>query len=150
MRAAESGDKVRIHFTGRYGDGTLIASSQDEKPLEFTIGRREVMPGLDELVRGMRLGERRSADLPPHLAHGSRREDLLLAVELERFPSHVDPYAGQELVMRRNGKAPTTVRVIATTGDTVVIDTNHPLAGKDLQIEVQLLDIVEDSSEIVF
>lgn len=148
MRAAEIGDRVRIHFTGRLRDGTVVASSYRDEPVEFTLGRHEVMPGLDDLVQGMVLGERRTADLPPHLAHGRHRNDLLLAVELDRFPSHVDPYAGQELVMKREGKSPTTVRVIATTGDMVVVDTNHPLAGKDLSIEVELLDFVEESTVV--
>jgi FKBP-type peptidyl-prolyl cis-trans isomerase 2 len=148
MRAADVGDKVRIHFTGRLGDGTVVESSDDEHPLEFTLGRREVMSGLEELVRGMRSGEKRQARIPPDRAHGKHRNDLLLAVERERFPSHVDPYTGQQLWMRREGRAAEIVRVVATTGDMVLLDTNHPLAGKELMVEVQLLDIVDAGSGI--
>lgn len=142
MRAAEFGDRVRVHFTGKLKDGTVVASSQDEAPVEFTIGNGEVMRGLEDLVQGMRRGERRSAHLSADLAHGRHRNDLLLAVERERFPRHVDPYTGQELVMRRQG-AEMVVRVVATTADVVLLDTNHPLAGKELNIDVELLDIVD-------
>lgn len=149
MRAADIGDRVRIHFIGRLGDGTVVASSWDDAPLEFTLGSREVMRGLEDLVCGMRSGETRTAHLPPDLAHGKHRNDLMLAVESERFPSHIDPYTGQELRMRRQGMAPTVVRVVATTGDMVLLDTNHPLAGKDLDVEVELLDIVDQQTEAV-
>lgn len=148
MRAAEIGDRVRIHFTGRLRDGTVVATSHETEPIEFTVGMHEVMPGLDDLVQGMRQGEKRSADLSPDLAHGRHRNDLMLAVELDRFPSHVDPYRGQELMMRREGRPATTVRVVATTANMVVVDTNHPLAGKPLLIDVELLDIMEEDSRI--
>jgi peptidylprolyl isomerase len=146
MRTADIGDRVRIHFTGRLKDGTVVGCSLDEEPLEFTLGDREVLRGLEDLVVGMRAGERRSAVLPPDLAHGRHTNDKLLMVERERFPSHVDPYTGQKLKMRRAGKQATVVRVVATTADNVLLDTNHPLAGKDLEVEVELLDIIEEHS----
>lgn len=149
MRVATTGDRVRIHFTGKLRDGTVVGSSRENEPLEFTLGRREVMQGLENLVNGMRSGEVRTAFLPADLAHGKHRNDLLLAVERERFPSHVDPYTGQQLKMKRQGRAPAIVRVVATTGDMVLLDTNHPLAGKDLDVEVELLDIVEHENGAV-
>lgn len=148
MRPAEVGDRVRIHFTGKLSDGTLVARSNEEAPIEFTLGSGEVMPGLDDLVQGMRLGEQRSAYLPADLAHGRHRNDRLLAVERERFPKHIDPYTGLELMMTRGGRQ-VLVRVVATTADMVLVDTNHPLAGKELTVEVELLEIVEQASEVV-
>jgi peptidylprolyl isomerase len=151
MRAAHVGDTVRVHFTGRLLDGTVVASSREEsdQPLEFTLGRNEVMPGLEEAVEGMLSGEVRSAFVPADRAHGRHRPDLLLAVERERFPTHVDPYDGQQLKMTREGREPQLVTVLATTADLVLLDTNHPLAGKDLTVEVELLEIIPDESEVV-
>jgi peptidylprolyl isomerase len=148
MRVAQAGDRVRVHFTGRLRDGTVVESSRDEGPIEFTLGRREVMSGLEDLVTGMRSGEVRSGRIPPDRAHGNHRNDLLLAVERERFPRHIDPYTGQQLQMKRNGRGPELVRVVATTGDMVLLDTNHPLAGKEIVVEVELLDIIESPTEI--
>lgn len=148
MRTADVGDRVRVHFTGKLADGTVVEVSGEEDPLEFTLGRREVMTGLEELVRGMRSGEKRWGRIPPDRAHGRHRNDLLLAVERERFPSHVDPYTGQQLWMRREGRPEAIVRVVATTGDMVLLDTNHPLAGRELHVEVELVDILEAGSEI--
>jgi peptidylprolyl isomerase len=148
MRAARIGDRVRVHFTGRLGDGTVVESSRGESPLEFTLGRNEVMSGLEDLVRGMRSGEIREETVPPDRAHGRHRNDLLLAVERERFPRHVDPYTGQQLSMKREGREAEIVLVVATTGDMVLLDTNHPLAGKELTLEVELLDIVGVDSEV--
>lgn len=150
MRVAKPGDRVRVHFVGKLHDGTVVESSREDSPLEFTLGRREVMTGLEELVQGMRSGERRQGLIPPDRAHGRHRTDLLLAVERERFPRHVDPYAGQQLQMKREGRPVEIVRVVATTGDMVLIDTNHPLAGKELMVEVELIDIVEERSEVAF
>lgn len=148
MRRARMGDRVKIHFTGMLSDGTLVESTRGSEPVEFTIGEREVMRGLEELVRGMHSGEVRSALIPPDQAHGKHRSDLLLAVERERFPRHIDPYAGQELWMRRGGGPQRLVKVVETTGDMVLLDTNHPLAGKELTVEVELLDIQEQASEV--
>ena len=83
MRVASTGDRVRIHFTGKLRDGTVVGSSREDEPLEFTLGRREVMRGLEDLVKGMRSGEVRTAFLPADLAHGRHRNDLLLAVETD-------------------------------------------------------------------
>ncbi|MEX2570268.1 MAG: FKBP-type peptidyl-prolyl cis-trans isomerase [Gemmatimonadota bacterium] len=148
MREAQIGDRVKVHFTGKLRDGTLVDSSREREPLEFTIGEREVMRGLEELVRGMKSGEVRSARIPPDQAHGKHRNDLLLAVERERFPSHVDPYTGQQLRMKRNELPFKIVTVVATTGDMVLLDTNHPLAGKELLMEVELLEVQEEASEV--
>lgn len=148
MKVAETGDRVRVHFTGWLRDGTIVESSRDEEPLEFTLGEQEVMKGLEDLVRGMKSGETRRALIPPERAHGQHRNDLLLAVERERFPRHIDPYTGQQLRMKREGRPAEIVRVIATTGDMVLLDRNHPLAGKALSVEVELLDIVGRCSEV--
>jgi len=148
MKVANVGDRVRVHLIEKLGDGTVVESSRGEGPLEFTLGQSEVMSGLEELVRGMRSGETREARIPPDQAHGRRREDLLLAVECDRFPMHIDPYAGQQLRMKREGRPAEVVRVIATTGDMVLLDTNHPLAGQELVVEVELLDIIEERSEL--
>lgn len=148
MRAARAGDRVRIHFTESLIDGTVVESSRGQDPLEFIIGEQEVIPGLEELVEGMRSGEVRRAKLPPDRAHGKHRNDLMLAVERERFPSHVDPYTGQRLHMKRGEQPRRIVTVVATTGDMVLLDTNHPLAGKDLVVEVELLEIQSATSGV--
>ncbi|MEX2583619.1 MAG: FKBP-type peptidyl-prolyl cis-trans isomerase [Gemmatimonadota bacterium] len=148
MREAQMGDRVRVHFTGKLRDGTVVETSRENDPLEFTIGDREVMRGLEELVRGMRSGDVRSGRIEADQAHGAHRNDLLLAVERERFPRHVDPYTGQQLTMKRGGGPAKLVRVVATTADMVLLDTNHPLAGQDLLVEVELLEIQEEASEV--
>ena len=148
MREARIGDTVRVHFTGKSTDGTVCESSHGSDPIEFKLGNSEVMKGLEDMVRGMRSGERREGKIPPHLAHGKHRDDLLLAVERERFPRHIDPYTGLHLQMTREGKGPAVVVVVATTGDMVLLDTNHPLAGKALMVEVELVYIVGVHSEV--
>ncbi len=148
MRVAQTGDRVRVHFTGKLRDGTVVESSRSSEPLEFTLGEREVMKGLEDLVEGMKSGETRHGLIPPENAHGPHRNDLLLAVERERFPRHIDPYTGLELRMKRNDLAAELVKVVATTADMVLLDRNHPLAGKSLTVEVELLDIMERYSGV--
>lgn len=141
MEPAKVGDTVRIHYTGRLEDGTEFDSSRGREPLEFTLGQHQVIAGLEDAVEGMSPGETKTARVPAERAHGPHREDRLLAVERHRFPPHIQPQAGQALHMTRNGQPPAPVTVLVVSGEVVLVDTNHPLAGRDLTFELELLGI---------
>lgn len=143
MSEARVGDRVRVHYTGRLEDGTVFATSEEEggEPLEFTLGSGAVVPGLEDAIEGMREGERKSVWLPPALAYGAYREDEMLLVERRRLPAHILPEVGQKLQMKRQGRPAAIVTVSQVSEQSVVLDTNHPLAGREITYDVELLEI---------
>lgn len=141
MLMARSGSTVRVHYTGRLPDGTLLHSSRGGEPVRFTLGQGEVLPGLEEAVEGMSPGESKTVWMTPDQAYGPHRDDLVLTVNKERFPDHIDPEPGQRLRMRRQGEPTVIVTVVDVWGEDVLLDANHPLAGHDVTFELELLDI---------
>src|SRR5690606_18889377 len=139
---AAEGDTVRVHYTGMLPDGTILETSHGGEPLEFTLGRGEVIPGLEHAVTGMAPGERKSVWITPDQAYGPHQDDLLLMVDRSRFPDHIQPAPGQRLRMRREGVPPVMVTVVEVDDDEVILDANHPLAGRDLTFDVQLLEVI--------
>lgn len=138
---AQAGDTVRVHYTGTLGDGQVFDSSRGREPLEFTLGGGQVIPGFDEGVSGMSPGEARTVTIPSDQAYGQRSEDLLFVVPRAQFPEHLDPQPGQQLQMSQ-GDQVAIVTVVDVTEQGVILDANHPLAGKDLTFELELVEIV--------
>ena len=141
MHEASAGDTVRVHYTGMLPDGTVIESSEGGDPLQFTIGRGEVIPGIEHAVEGMSPGQSKSIWVTSDDAYGPHQDDLMLMVDRNRFPEHIHPEPGQRLRMRRQGVPPVMVTVVDVSDGDVLLDANHPLAGRDLTFELELVDI---------
>jgi peptidylprolyl isomerase len=141
MAEAKKGDSVKIHYTGQLDDGTVFDTSQDKDPLEFTLGEGKLIPGFEEAVEGMKVGEEKKAEIPADHAYGPRRDDLLLSVPKEQLPDGLDPEVGQHLQMNPGDGRTVVVEVKDVTDEEVILDANHPLAGKDLTFEIQVVDI---------
>jgi peptidylprolyl isomerase len=140
MQAANTGDTVRVHYTGRLEDGSVFDSSAGRDPLEFRLGGGEVIPGFEEAVTGMAPGEERRVTIPADEAYGPRREELVLVVSRAELPAELEPEVGQQLQMSQDGQD-FVVTISDVTEQDVVLDANHPLAGEDLTFELQLVDI---------
>ena len=140
-KRAGRGDTVRIHYTGTLDDGSVFDSSRGRRPLEFTVGSGQVIPGFDAAVTGMAPGEEKTVTIPAAQAYGDRREDHEMTVERAQLPDDIDPVVGDQLQMS-DGQNQFLVRVSATTKETVTLDANHPLAGKDLTFALELMEIV--------
>lgn len=140
-RQAQAGDTVRVHYTGRLADGTVFDSSAGREPLEFTLGAGAVIPGFDDGVTGMAVGDARTVEIPADQAYGAHREDLVLTLGRDRFPPGLDPAPGQQLQMQREGFAPLVVTVVEAGETEVTLDANHPLAGKALTFDLELVGI---------
>jgi peptidylprolyl isomerase len=142
MAQAKIGDTVKVHYTGKFGDGMVFDSSIDDEPLEFRIGERQVIPGFEEAVVGMNPGETKNVNIPVDKAYGPHRDDLVQVVDRKQLPTNLKPEIGQPL----EGRQPNGEIVVATVTDVtesrVTLDANHPLAGKSLTFEIQLIEIV--------
>ena len=140
MAQVQNGDTVRVHYTGTLDDGTVFDSSKGREPIEFTVGGGQVIAGFDEAVSGMTAGEAKKVTIPAVQAYGERRDELMLRVDRARFPDDVEPQVGQQFQMSQ-GEQEFVVNVAAVEGASVTLDANHPLAGKDLTFELELVDI---------
>lgn len=139
---AKNGDTVKVHYTGKLEDGTVFDSSEGREPLEFTVGEHEVIPGFEEAIVGMNQSESKTVKVPADAAYGPRIEEMVLKVERSRLPQDFEPQVGQQLQMRRSDGRTIIVTVNGVSESDVTLDANHPLAGKDLIFDIELVEIV--------
>jgi peptidylprolyl isomerase len=142
MAKAKNGDTVRVHYKGTFEDGKVFDSSHDSNPLEFTLGEQRVISGFEQAVEGMEEGETKSVTIPSQDAYGEYRKDLAISVERERIPQEITPEVGMILQVPTQQGVPVNVTVTEVGEETVTLDGNHPLAGKDLNFEIKLEEIV--------
>jgi peptidylprolyl isomerase len=141
MSQVKANDKVSVHYTGKLDDGTVFDSSADKEPLEFTIGAGQVIPGFENGVLGMTVGETKTIKLEPNDAYGDTRQDLIVSVKKEEIPSDIDVKVGQQLQINRPDGQAIPVLVAEVTDSEITLDANHPLAGKTLTFDIELLEI---------
>lgn len=142
MRQARTGDKVKIHYTGMLEDGTVFDTSRNREALEVTIGSGTVIRGLEDALVGMSVGETKELEIAPDDGFGQRREELVIQVKKEGFPANIDPEEGMTLKLKGPEDAEVPAVITEVSEDSVIIDANHPLAGKDLTFFIELADIV--------
>lgn len=141
MAAASKGDTVYIDYTGRLDDGSVFDSSEGKDPLEFVLGSGMVIPGFDAAVTGMEVGETQTTHIPAAEAYGARTDELLVTVPKDQLPPGMEVSAGDQLQVSDDEGRVQLVTVVEVGDDTMVIDANHPLAGKDLTFDITLVRI---------
>ena len=142
MTQVKAGDTVRIHYTGTLADGTVFDSSEGRDPLEFTQGSGQIIPGLDAAVPGLAPGETKTVEVPAAEAYGPRIPEAMQTVPRAQVPDDIPLDIGTALSMRAPDGRSFQVTVAEVTEEAVVLDANHPLAGKDLTFKVELVEIV--------
>lgn len=140
-RQAQAGDTVHIHYTGTLRDGSVFDSSEMREPLSFTLGSGQVIAGFDDGVTGMAVGEKKRIVIPAADAYGEVRDELRFAVPRNQIPPQLDLRVGQQLQMGQQNGDSMVVTVAELADDHVVLDANHPLAGKELTFELELVSI---------
>ncbi len=134
-RVAKDGDTVSINYTGKLEDNTVFDASKGRGPLKFKVGTEQIIPGMNNAVRGMKVGEKKTVSIPPTEAYGNRNEKLIFDIPLKQLPQGVKP--GSKL-MNPQGH-PVTVKEI--NGENAVLDANHFLAGKTLIFDIEMVSI---------
>jgi peptidylprolyl isomerase len=140
--AAKEGSTVKVHYTGKLDDGTVFDTSIERDPLEFTIGDGDVIPGFEQAVIGMTPGELKTVTIPAEEAYGPYDEELVIEVDRSKIPEDIEPEIGMQLQGTLESGAVIQYTVIAVSESTVTLDANHPLAGKDLTFDIELVDIL--------
>jgi peptidylprolyl isomerase len=143
MGQAKHGDTVMVHYRGKLQDGSVFDDSFDREPLQFTIGGGQVIPGFEEAVVGMNPGDSKTTAVPVEEGFGPYREDMVVVVGKSQF-AHLDeePTVGERVPIPQPNGPPIEVTVANVTESEVTVDANHPLAGEDLTIDIELIDIV--------
>lgn len=140
MSQASSGQTVRVHYTGTFDDGTEFDSSRGREPLEVTLGAGQVIPGFDQALQGMSVGESKQVHLPPEEAYGPHQPELVQQVERSQIPAEIELAVGVQL--QAQGPDRTYLLVVTELDDeSVTLDGNHPLAGKSLNFDLELVAI---------
>ncbi|MDZ7898570.1 MAG: peptidylprolyl isomerase [Arcicella sp.] len=142
MAQAKAGDKISVHYTGKLTDGTLFDSSTGREPLEFEIGSGMVIKGFDEGVTGMSVGEKKTVHIPAAEAYGDVNPEHTAVFNKAEIPSDIPYEVGMQLNMHQDGTGQVMpVTVVEVTDLTITLDANHPLAGKDLIFDLELVSI---------
>lgn len=142
MKQAANGDTVRVHYTGTFSDGSQFDSSAGRDPLEVTIGTGQVISGFENALVGMAEGDAKSVTLEPEEAYGPADDRLVQVVERTRIPDDITLNVGGILQASDPTGNQMRLTVVAFDDDSVTLDANHPLAGKALTFELQLVSFV--------
>lgn len=142
MSKVKQGDMVQVHYTGRLEDGTQFDTSRDGEPLEVLVGAHQVIPGFEEALVGMEMGEKKTVTIPCDMAYGPHEDALMLHVPRVNFPLDITPQVGQLLELTDPSGQESAVAVVTYVGeDHVTLDANHPLAGEDLIFDLELISV---------
>ncbi|WP_422374379.1 FKBP-type peptidyl-prolyl cis-trans isomerase [Roseibium sp.] len=141
MTEAKAGDTVQLHYKGTLDDGSVFDSSEGREPLEFTVGSGQIIPGLDRAIPGMKVGDEKTVRIEPDDAYGPHNPAARQAVPRSNIPENVPLQIGMQLQAQTDNGQMMTVTVVEISDDEVVLDANHPLAGKVLIFEIQITGI---------
>jgi len=142
MALAKAGDTVQVHYTGRLDDGTVFDSSVGGEPIEFVLGAHHVIPGFEDGVTGMEVGETKTILIPSDQAYGPRMEEMVLTIPRDQVPPHITLELGEMLELSQPSGETIAVQITNLTDTIVTLDGNHPLAGADLTFDLQLANIL--------
>jgi peptidylprolyl isomerase len=140
MAKAQAGDKVSVHYTGKFDNGKVFDSSVERDPLLFVIGRGMLIEGFDRGVVGMDIGEKKTVNLTPDLAYGERNEELVIDIPINQFPDTMKPESGMMISIQQANGAVIPALITKVEAEKVTIDANHALAGKNLTFDLELIE----------
>ena len=141
MSQAKKGSKVKVHYTGTLNDNTVFDSSRDREPLEFTVGAGQMIEGFDAAVNGMKVGESKQVTIPSEKAYGPKLDEAMINVPKTQLPAGMTPEVGMQLEATQQDGRRQVLVVAEVKEDEVVLDANHPLAGKDLIFDIELMEV---------
>jgi peptidylprolyl isomerase len=145
MANAQKGDKVFVHYVGKLDDGSVFDSSINSNPLEFTIGDGSIIPGFEEAVIGLEEGQKKSFTVKSEDAYGPYYNERVIVINKSQLPPDLDPQIGDKLQGQQPDGSVVLFSVIDRNEDEITLDGNHPLAGKNLNFEIELVKIQQES-----
>lgn len=141
MSAVIAGSKVKIHYTGTFDGGEVFDSSREVEPLEFEVGAGQVIPGFDNAVIGMTVGETKQVRLLEEEAYGPYNQEMVFDADPTQFEEGLIPEIGQQFQTEMEDGTPLLLTVKSVDDGKVVLDANHPMAGKALNFDLEVVEI---------
>ena len=141
MNQVKSDDTVEVHYTGKLTDGQIFDSSLERKPLEVQLGQGQLIPGFENGLLNMKVNDKKTVNIPFSEAYGEVRKDLFQEIPKTDLPAEITPEKGMGLMAKNPDGSERQLRVAEVRKDSIIIDANHPLAGKDLVFDLELVDI---------
>jgi len=158
-KLVQKGDKIRVHYTGKFEDGTVFDSSEacmhhghdhegehhhhhNHDPLEVEVGAGYVIPGFDNALVGMKIGDKKTVTITPDEGYGHPMEQMIIKVKIDQFPAEPIPEVGMDLELSGQDGSVIPATITHIEGEDVTIDANHPLAGKTLIFDLSLVEIL--------
>jgi peptidylprolyl isomerase len=142
MQQVKTGDKVKVHYHGKLTSGETFDSSNGRPPLEFEVGSGMVIKGFDDGVTGMKVGDKKTINIPAESAYGEKNPDMLIEYPKSQFPENIELQIGTDLMMSSASGQQFQVKIADIKEDVVILDANHPLAGEELIFDIELVEIV--------
>jgi len=142
--SVKSGDTVRIDYTLVLDDRLVYYTTVESEPAVYTLGQEQLLPGFEDALMGMRVGEKKTITIAPEDAYGPYRRELVLTLNRSDLPEGSQPVVGQEILTESEGGSPIVLVITEVTETTVTLDANHPLSGHHLTFEIQLVGIEDD------
>ncbi|MGO4821705.1 MULTISPECIES: FKBP-type peptidyl-prolyl cis-trans isomerase [unclassified Flavobacterium] len=143
MTQVKENNTVKVHYTGKLADGQVFDTSEGKEPLAFTLGQGSLIPGFEKGLIDMKLNEKKTINIAKDDAYGDPREDLIIEVPKSELPQEMTPEVGMGLVSRTPEGQEMNLMVVEVREETVVLDGNHPLAGRDLIFDLEVVEITE-------
>ena len=140
-KSIKSGSQVRIDYTGKLESGEVFDTSVGKNPLVFVLGTGQIIPGLEKGLVGMKKGDKKTIPVMPEEAYGHPNPKLVQELPKGPLPPNMELKVGMVLLIRTPDGHPMPVKVKEIKENTVVLDFNHPLAGKKLFFEVDVLEV---------
>lgn len=142
MSVVASGNKIKLHYTGTFDNGEEFDSSRSGEPFEFEVGAGHVIPGFDNAVIGMAVGDSKKVRLEQQDAYGPYNAEMVFAVEPEQFRDGMKPEVGQQFQTNMDDGTPLLLTVKYVADDEIILDANHPMAGKVLNFDLEVIEIL--------
>ena len=142
MATVKQGDIVKVNYTGKLSDGTIFDSSIGRHPMQFTLGKGQLIAGFEKAVLGMSAGDKKIVIIPVAEAYGPRQDSAVVEVERKNLPADLNAQVGQRLELTQEDDSTILVTVTGVSDTSLTLDANHPLAGKDLTFEIELMTII--------
>lgn len=141
MSKAQEGDTVIIAYHGLLEDGSTFDIKDENDPLEFVLGESKVLPGLELAVMGMQVGSQKTVTIPPEQGYGIHQKNLVDVVDIEALPKDLKLDIGDRLQVTAEDGNVYQMEIIERDNNTVTLDANHPLAGRSLTLQIELISL---------
>jgi FKBP-type peptidyl-prolyl cis-trans isomerase SlpA len=141
MSQVKENNTVKVHYTGKLSDGQVFDSSEGKEPLEFTLGKGQIIPGFEKGLIDMKLNEKKTITIAKEEAYGDINDNLKQEVKKTELPEDIKPEVGMGLVSKSPDGQEMNLLVVEVKEESIVIDGNHPLAGKDLIFDLEVVEI---------